>query len=96
MVSSFELLRKGIGLSEMNIVGHSLGALFSLSYARKYPQHVNSIMALSAPCVIKKPEEFDPKKLKLPLKRRLMKYFWTFMDKKYIQGHTAFSMMPLR
>lgn len=53
-------------------------------------------MALSVPCMIKKPEEFDPKKLKLPLKRKLMKYFWTFMDKKYIQGHTAFSMMPLR
>lgn len=96
MVTSLELLRQSLEITALNIIGHSLGSLFSIIYAAKYPQHVNSIIALSLPCVMKPPEEFDPKKLKLPLKRKLMKYFWTFMNKKYITGHTAFSMMPMR
>lgn len=96
MVKSIEQWRAKIGIEKINFVGHSLGSLFSLAYAKQYPQRVGSIIGMSTPCVAPEPVEFDASKLKLPLKRKMMKWFWTFMNKKYIKGHTAFSMMPLR
>lgn len=96
MVESLEQWRKAMKLTKMNLVGHSLGSLFSFSYAKKYPQHVSSIIGMATPCIVKEPIEFDASKLKLPIKRKMMKWFWTFMNKKHIKGHTAFSMMPMR
>ena len=96
MVESIEKWRAKLGLTNLNLVGHSLGSLFTFSYAKKYPQHVSNIIGMATPCVTKEPVTFDASKLKLPLKRKMMKWFWTFMNKKIITGHTAFSMMPLR
>ena len=95
-VEAIEQLRQALGIVKFNFVGHSLGSLYQICYAQNYPNNVESLIGMSTPCMIAEPIQFDSKLLKLPMKRKMMKWFWEFMDKQYITGHTAFSMMPLK
>lgn len=95
-VSSLEQWREGMGIEKLDFVGHSLGSYFSTFYAAKYPERVNSICGMSTPCATAPPPGFDPKKLKLNTKRKLMYYFWSFMNMRYVKGYTAFSAMPMK
>lgn len=94
------VLRKWIEaeqLADFHLVAHSMGAYFAGFYLQKYPQGVKSFSCLSAAGVTDEPHDFK-EKLKgesLPLKRKAMKYFWQFMDKGYIRGWHAFSLMPM-
>jgi cardiolipin-specific phospholipase len=46
-VDSLEEWRDKMGLEKMTLVGHSLGAYFSVVYALKYPHRVNKLILLS-------------------------------------------------
>lgn len=46
-VDSLEEWRQKMGLDKMTLVGHSLGAYFSVVYALKYPTRVNKLVLLS-------------------------------------------------
>ncbi len=46
-VDSLEQWRAKVGLEKMTLVGHSLGAYFSVAYALKYPSRVNKLVLLS-------------------------------------------------
>lgn len=46
-VDSLEEWREKMGLEKMTLVGHSLGAYFSVVYALKYPTRVNRLILLS-------------------------------------------------
>lgn len=46
-VDSLEEWRAKMGLEKMTLVGHSLGAYFSVVYALKYPARVNKLILLS-------------------------------------------------
>jgi len=52
-----EAVRKGLGLDDFYLLGHSWGGLLAIEYALKYQQHlrglVNSNMAASADCFVK-------------------------------------------
>lgn len=41
-----ELLRKHLGIQQLNISGHSWGAMLATAYTAKYPQHVNSVILI--------------------------------------------------
>lgn len=95
-VSSLEQWREGMNIEKLDFVGHSLGSYFATFYAAKYPNRVNSVCGMSTPCATAPPPHFNPKNLKLNAKRKLMYYFWNFMNKRIVKGHTAFSSMPMR
>ncbi|KAG6331712.1 hypothetical protein ID866_7373 [Astraeus odoratus] len=46
-VSSLEEWREKMGLEKMTLIGHSLGAYFSVAYALRYPTRVNKLILLS-------------------------------------------------
>lgn len=46
-VDSLEEWRQKMGVEQMTLVGHSLGAYFSVVYALRYPEHVNKLVLLS-------------------------------------------------
>jgi cardiolipin-specific phospholipase len=46
-VDSLEEWRQKMGLEKMTLIGHSLGAYFSVVYALKYPTRVNKLILLS-------------------------------------------------
>lgn len=96
-VSSLEQWRKGMKITrKIDFLGHSLGSYFATFYAAKYPERVNSICGMSTPCVTPPPPGFNPKDLNLDTKRKMMYYFWSFMNKRLVKGHTAFSLMPMK
>ena len=45
----FKSLKESFPLVQFNLIGHSLGALFALEVARKYPDAVNNLILLSGP-----------------------------------------------
>lgn len=85
------------GLTNFHLVAHSLGAYISGFYLASNPSGVLSFTTVSCAGATKEPADFQQtlKKLKLPMMRKAMMHFWTFMNKGYIKGYTAFSMMPL-
>jgi cardiolipin-specific phospholipase len=46
-VDSLEQWRAKVGLEKMTLIGHSLGAYFSVAYALKYPTRVGKLVLLS-------------------------------------------------
>ena len=46
-IDSLEEWRKKMGLSQMTLIGHSLGAYFSVAYALRYPDRVTKLILLS-------------------------------------------------
>ncbi|KAF8639629.1 hypothetical protein AX17_000894 [Amanita inopinata Kibby_2008] len=46
-IDSLEQWRAKVGLEKMTLIGHSLGAYFSVAYALKYPSRVNKLVLLS-------------------------------------------------
>ncbi|KAF8631263.1 hypothetical protein AX15_002590 [Amanita polypyramis BW_CC] len=46
-IDSLEQWRVKVGLEKMTLIGHSLGAYFSVAYALKYPSRVNKLVLLS-------------------------------------------------
>ena len=97
-VESIEQWRKHMKLEKLNLIGHSFGAYFSIFYTKKYTERVASLTLFSVPCATTEPERFKQKMktMKLSFKRKMMYYFWTFMNKKYISGYTAFSSLPMK
>jgi len=93
-------LRKWIlemNLGPFHFVCHSLGAYFATHYLSKYNDGVVSFSSISCAGMTQEPDDFLEvmKTKKLPFKRKAMKWFWNFMNKGFIRGHTAFSAMPL-
>lgn len=89
---------KALELDNFHMVGHSLGAYFGTFYLHRHTdKKVLSFVSVAGAGMTEEPENFaqDLKTEKLPFKRKAMKWFWTFMNKGYIKGHTAFSLMPL-
>ena len=59
-VDSLEDWRQKMGLDQMTLVGHSLGAYFSVVYALKYPTRVNKLVLLSPAGVPRGPDYTAP------------------------------------
>ncbi|KAF8076129.1 Alpha/Beta hydrolase protein [Lyophyllum atratum] len=59
-VDSLEEWRKKMDLDKMTLVGHSLGAYFSVVYALKYPTRVNKLVLLSPAGVPRDPNYTVP------------------------------------
>ncbi|KAF8897326.1 alpha beta-hydrolase [Infundibulicybe gibba] len=59
-VESLEEWRTKMGLDKMTLVGHSLGAYFSVVYALKYPDRVNKLVLLSPAGVPRGPNTTVP------------------------------------
>ena len=59
-IDSLEEWREKMGLEEMTIVGHSLGAYLSAAYALKYPDRVNKLILLSPAGVPRGPNHTEP------------------------------------
>jgi pimeloyl-ACP methyl ester carboxylesterase len=85
------------GLTDFHLVAHSLGAYISGFFLASNPTGVLSFTTVSCAGAVREPLDFNEslKKLQLPVMRKVMMHFWTFMNKGYIKGYTAFSMMPL-
>ncbi|KAF9221944.1 alpha/beta-hydrolase [Gyrodon lividus] len=60
-VDSLEEWRDKIGLEKMTLIGHSLGAYFSVAYALRYPTRVHKLILLSPAGV-----PHDPNNLSMP------------------------------
>ncbi|KAH7916781.1 Alpha/Beta hydrolase protein [Hygrophoropsis aurantiaca] len=60
-VDSLEQWREKMGLERMTLIGHSLGAYFSVAYALRYPARVNKLILLSPAGVPR-----DPNNLSMP------------------------------
>ncbi|KAI6122734.1 Alpha/Beta hydrolase protein [Pisolithus croceorrhizus] len=60
-VDSLEEWRDKMGLDKMTLIGHSLGAYFSVAYALRYPTRVNKLILLSPAGVTR-----DPNNLTMP------------------------------
>jgi cardiolipin-specific phospholipase len=58
-VDSLEEWRSAMGLEKMTLVGHSLGAYFSVAYALRYPTRVNKLVLLSPAGVPRDPNGTD-------------------------------------
>ena len=84
-------------IGDFHLVAHSLGAYISGFYLASNLTKALSFTTVSCAGATKEPADFQEnlKKLQLPMMRKAMKHFWTFMNKGYITGYTAFSMMPL-
>lgn len=48
-VSLVDSFVENMGIGQVPIVGHSLGAMIALEYAARYPDRINKIMAISLP-----------------------------------------------
>ena len=59
-IDSLEEWRETMGLGKMTLIGHSLGAYFSVAYALKYPERVNKLILLSPAGVPRGPNWTDP------------------------------------
>ncbi|KAF9046062.1 alpha/beta-hydrolase [Hymenopellis radicata] len=59
-IDSLEDWRQKMGLDKMTLVGHSLGAYFSVAYALKYPTRVNKLILLSPAGVPRGPDATVP------------------------------------
>ncbi|GLB33551.1 putative alpha beta-hydrolase [Lyophyllum shimeji] len=59
-VDSMEEWRQKMGLDKMTLIGHSLGAYFSVVYALKYPTRVNKLVLLSPAGVPRDPNTTIP------------------------------------
>lgn len=59
-VDSLEEWRGKMGLDQMTLVGHSLGAYFSVCYALKFPERVNKLILLSPAGVPRGPDYSAP------------------------------------
>ncbi|KAJ7579240.1 Alpha/Beta hydrolase protein [Mycena floridula] len=59
-VDSLEDWRVKMGLEKMTLIGHSLGAYFSVVYALRYPTRVNKLILLSPAGVPRGPDATDP------------------------------------
>lgn len=59
-VQSLEEWRTKMGLDKMTLIGHSLGAYFSVVYALKYPDRVNRLILLSPAGVTRGPNLSQP------------------------------------
>ncbi|KAF9057304.1 Alpha/Beta hydrolase protein [Panaeolus papilionaceus] len=59
-IDSLEEWRSKMGLKEMTLIGHSLGAYFSVAYALKYPDRVNKLILLSPAGVPRGPNYTEP------------------------------------
>ena len=53
-IEDLELLRKELNLDELNLVGHSMGAILASAYASKYPERIKQL-TLVAPAYLKNP-----------------------------------------
>ena len=61
-VDSLEQWRVKMGLEKMTLIGHSLGAYFSVVYALKHPTRVNKLVLLSPAGVPRDPDATVPSK----------------------------------
>ena len=61
-VDSLEQWRVKMGLEKMTLIGHSLGAYFSVVYALKHPTRVNKLVLLSPAGVPRDPDATVPTK----------------------------------
>lgn len=61
-IDSLEEWRVKMGLDTMTLVGHSLGAYFSVVYALKYPSRVNKLILLSPAGVPRNPDTSMPER----------------------------------
>ncbi|TFK43194.1 Alpha/Beta hydrolase protein [Crucibulum laeve] len=59
-IDSLEEWRLKMGLSQMTLVGHSLGAYFSVAYALKYPERVSRLVLLSPAGIPRGPNLTEP------------------------------------
>jgi len=59
-IDSLDEWREKVGLNKMTLIGHSLGAYFSVAYALKYPDRVNKLILLSPAGVPRGPSWTDP------------------------------------
>ena len=59
-IDSLEEWRETMGLGKMTLIGHSLGAYFSVAYALKYPDRVNKLILLSPAGFPRDPDWSDP------------------------------------
>ena len=59
-IDSLEEWRKNMGLSRMTLIGHSLGAYFSVAYALRYPDRVTKLILLSPAGVPRDPNYDEP------------------------------------
>ena len=59
-IDSLEEWRIKMGLSKMTLIGHSLGAYFSVAYALRYPDRVTKLILLSPAGVPRDPNYDDP------------------------------------
>ncbi|PPQ77713.1 hypothetical protein CVT25_011148 [Psilocybe cyanescens] len=59
-IDSLEDWRSKMGLSQMTLIGHSLGAYFSVAYALKYPDRVHKLILLSPAGVPHGPNYEEP------------------------------------
>ncbi|KAK2466488.1 hypothetical protein APHAL10511_002130 [Amanita phalloides] len=59
-IDSLEQWRAKVGLEKMTLIGHSLGAYFSVAYALKYPSRVNKLILLSPAGVPRGPNTTMP------------------------------------
>jgi cardiolipin-specific phospholipase len=59
-IDSLEEWRAKMGLDSMTLIGHSLGAYFSVVYALRHPERVNKLILLSPAGVPRGPNFSDP------------------------------------
>lgn len=59
-IDSLEEWRIKMGLSQMTLIGHSLGAYFSVAYALRYPDRVTKLILLSPAGVPRDPNSAEP------------------------------------
>jgi len=48
LIEDLEALCQALGLSQLNIIGHSWGGLLGMYYTSKYPQHVKRLILVDA------------------------------------------------
>lgn len=87
---------EALGLKDFHLVAHSLGAFLSFNFLKKHGSMVKTFTAVSSAGMTSEPPDFAArmKAKKLPCKSKFMRWFWLFMNKGYIKGHTAFSCLP--
>lgn len=97
-VACIDCWLQALQLDNFHLIGHSLGAYFGTFYLHRFAdKNVLSFSSVAGAGMTKEPNDFSNtlSKEKLPFKRKAMKWFWTFMNKGYVRGYTAFSLMPL-
>lgn len=97
-VASIDSWISALELDDFHLVGHSMGAYFGTFYLHRHrDKKIRSFVSVAGAGMTTEPDDFSQnlKNEKLPFKRKAMKWFWTFMNKGYVKGFTAFSAMPL-